>query len=413
MLLFLVVFSFPLVSPALEPSEVLVVANRNAWASIGIAKHYMEKRGIPEDQLLKIWVTDKESCTREAYEKKVLTPVRRYLGENPGKIIRCIVTVKGVPLRVSPPAMSRKEEGAYEALKREGTEKRERLKGLEKESEEAKALRKELGEIREEMDRLARTDERSALDSELALALAGDYDLSMWIPNPFFLGYRGRTSRNMPERDKVLMVSRLDGPGEEVVKRIIDDSVEVEKEGLMGTAYFDARWPRPSEDKMPEKVGYGFYDLSIHEAAERVRKSGRMPVVVDSESGLFQPGDCPDAALYCGWYRLARYVDAFEWRPGAVGYHIASQECQTLREGNSRVWCKRMLEEGAAAVVGPVGEPYVQAFPLPEMFFGLLVEGRWTLAECYALSVPFWSWQMVLVGDPLYRPFTAFASGDR
>jgi uncharacterized protein (TIGR03790 family) len=235
----------------------------------------------------------------------------------------------------------------------------------------------------------------------------------MWIPNPFFLGYQGRTSRNMPERDKVLMVSRLDGPGEEVVKRIIDDSVEVEKEGLRGTAYFDARWPRPSEDKMPDKVGYGFYDLSIHEAAERVRKSGRMPVVVDSEGELFQPGDCPDAALYCGWYRLARYVDAFEWRPGAVGYHIASSECGTLREGNSEVWCKRMLEEGAAAVVGPVGEPYVQAFPLPEMFFGLLVEGRWTLAECYALSVPFWSWQMVLVGDPLYRPFAAPALGDR
>jgi len=32
-------------------------------------------------------------------------------------------------------------------------------------------------------------------------------------------------------------------------------------------------------------------------------------------------------------------------------------------------------------------------------------DGRYTLAECYALSVPFRSWRMVLVGDPLYRPF--------
>ena len=35
----------------------------------------------------------------------------------------------------------------------------------------------------------------------------------------------------------------------------------------------------------------------------------------------------------------------------------------------------------------------------------LLVEGRLNLAECYALSLPYLSWKMVLIGDPLYRPF--------
>ncbi|MFC1820066.1 TIGR03790 family protein, partial [Thermodesulfobacteriota bacterium] len=70
-----------------------------------------------------------------------------------------------------------------------------------------------------------------------------------------------------------------------------------------------------------------------------------------------------------------------------------------------RVWCKMMLEKGVAATIGPVNEPYVQAFPIPELFFRFLLDGYWTLAECYALSQPFWSWQMVLIGDPLYRPF--------
>ena len=120
---------------------------------------------------------------------------------------------------------------------------------------------------------------------------------------------------------------------------------------------------------------------------------------------LFQPGDCPDAALYCGWYSLGKYVDAFTWRKGAVAYHIASSECATLKQKGSQVWCKRMLEEGAAAVIGPVDEPYVQAFPVPEVFFGLLVEGSLTLAECYAAGTPWLSWRMVLIGDPLYRPF--------
>jgi uncharacterized protein (TIGR03790 family) len=130
-----------------------------------------------------------------------------------------------------------------------------------------------------------------------------------------------------------------------------------------------------------------------------------MPVILDSKETLFQPGQCPDAALYCGWYSFSRYVDAFTWVRGSVGFHIASGECITLKSKESRVWCKVMLEKGVAATLGPVAEPYVQAFPVPDVFFGLLMDGRLTLAECYALSNPFWSWQMILIGDPLYRPF--------
>ena len=64
-----------------------------------------------------------------------------------------------------------------------------------------------------------------------------------------------------------------------------------------------------------------------------------------------------------------------------------------------------MIEKGIAATAGPVSEPYVQAFPVPEIFFGFLSEGNLTLAECYIISVPYLSWKMVLIGDPLYRPF--------
>jgi uncharacterized protein (TIGR03790 family) len=137
-----------------------------------------------------------------------------------------------------------------------------------------------------------------------------------------------------------------------------------------------------------------------------------MPVVVNNEPELFKTGECPGAALYCGWYSLGQYVPAFTWQKGAVGYHIASSECSTLKRKDSQVWCKRMLEEGVAATLGPTSEPYVQAFPVPEIFFGLLLDGRLSLAECYALSKPFWSWQMVLIGDPLYRPF-ALAGGEK
>ncbi len=267
-----------------------------------------------------------------------------------------------------------------------------------------KALRNELRNLDQRITRLTKTNERSSLDSELALVMVENYSLSGWILNPFFAGFK---NEKLPVDQKdVLLVSRLDAPSSALVKQMIDDSIAAEEKGLEGIAYFDARWPRPTE-KQPEKASldYGYYDRSIYAAAERVKHSGLMPVVVNEKPALFQPGDGPNAALYCGWYSLGRYVDAFKWNPGAVGYHIASSECTTLKSPGSQVWCKRMLEEGAAATIGPTSEPYLQAFPVPEIFFSALLDGRLTLAECYGLSKPFWSWQMVLVGDPLYRPF--------
>jgi hypothetical protein len=126
---------------------------------------------------------------------------------------------------------------------------------------------------------------------------------------------------------------------------------------------------------------------------------------LDNREAVFGPGDCPDAMLYCGWYSLRKYVDAFTFVPGAVGFHIASFEAISLKRPNERGWCKGLLEDGVAATLGPVAEPYLQSFPPPADFFGLLLTGEFTLAECYAYTVNFNSWMLMLLGDPLYRPF--------
>jgi uncharacterized protein (TIGR03790 family) len=241
------------------------------------------------------------------------------------------------------------------------------------------------------------------------LVRAKPYPLDGWVLNPFFPGNRDR--RGMVDGREVVMVSRLDGPSPECVRRVMLDSVQAEKQGLKGRAWFDARWAMPEGGRPGDGSGYGHYDASIHRAADAVRRSGVMPVTLDATERLFQKGECPEASLYCGWYSLNAYIDAFDWLPGAVGCHIASVECASLRNENGTGWCRGMLDKGAAAVVGPVGEPYVQAFPLPELFFGLLVEGRLCLAEVYLASSPFLSWKMVLVGDPLYRPFSNVRRG--
>ena len=62
---------------ALEPDEVMVVANRNAAKSAGLAAFYMNRRKIPQENLLLLWISDKETCSRQEYEKKALVPVKR------------------------------------------------------------------------------------------------------------------------------------------------------------------------------------------------------------------------------------------------------------------------------------------------------------------------------------------------
>ena len=356
----------PATCPALEPDEILVLANVRSPRSVALARYYMTRRKIPRDRLLLLWVTDDETCSREEYNDLVATPVRKHLlAHKSSRSVRCLLIMYGFPLKVAPPEMNMKER-----VPRKGP----------------------MG------------DQWASLDSEIALVLAEDYLLSGWIPNPHFIGGKQFCLEN-PNRE-ALMVSRLDAPSVAIVRRIIEDSLEVEEKGLEGTAYFDARWSGThGNDKTGKKSGYGYFDRSIHQAADMARKSGNVSVVLDAKQALFQPGTCPKAALYCGWYSLARYVDAFEWVRGSVGYHVASSECSTLKKRKSRVWCKMMLEKGVAVTLGPVNEPYLASFPLPEVFFGLLLKGSMSLAECYAASNPFLSWKMVLIGDPLYRPF--------
>jgi uncharacterized protein (TIGR03790 family) len=389
---------------ALEPHEILVIANKNAARSVGLAQYYMQKRNVPQTNLVELWISDKEWCSRKDYEERAVYKIRKQLKEkDPNHQIRCLVTMYGVPLKVQPPEMTREEKKQVEDLRKSRKILNERIKALDdRQKEQIKKLRDKSSTIEKRISVLTKNDHRSSFDSELALVLRGDYSLSGWVLNPFFIGFKNKQL----SRDKILLVSRLDGPSDKIVKRIIDDGIETEQTGLAGSAYFDARWKRPVKDRDPKaKIDYAFYDRSIYAAAELVDKSKTMTVVVNDKPELFKPGECPQAALYCGWYSLAKYVDAFTWQKGAVGYHIASAECSTLKRKDSQVWCKKMLEAGVAATLGPTSEPYLQAFPVPEIFFGLLLDGQLSLAECYALSKPFWSWQMVLIGDPLYRPF--------
>jgi uncharacterized protein (TIGR03790 family) len=306
----------------------------------------------------------------------------------------------GVPLKIRPPTLDLDDEEKLEKIREQIEKQQQKIETSDK--QEQPQIKDTIKSLQLQVNLLLQTNLRASVDSELALVLSPNYPLENWLPNPYFLRFKNKTL--FLKRDDVLIVSRLDGPTSGIVRRVIDDSIAVEREGLHGKAYFDARWKRPEATNNPND-GYAFYDAAIHNAAAKLAEQGKLPVVIDDRNELFQQGSCPDAALYCGWYSLAQYIDAFTWVPGSIGYHLASGECTTLKRENAQVWCKRMLEEGVAATIGPVYEPYVQAFPPPDLFFAKLTEGYLTLGEVYLISLPYLSWQMALIGDPLYLPF--------
>ncbi len=257
-------------------------------------------------------------------------------------------------------------------------------------------LRAKSGELQLRQSKLQGRETEASLESELAIAFWPPVDLWRWVFNPFHFAFDGQTGR-----PPTLLTARLDGASPELAMRLVDDAVKTEQTGLQGTIYLDARGIKRGQDNF----GYGGYDESLRELAELLKSQTTMPVVLDDQPALFQPGACPTAALYCGWYQLAHYLDAFDWVPGAVGYHIASSEARSLRKPDADFWCKKMVDDGIAATLGPVAEPYTLGFPKPYEFFVTLVSGDYCLAETFARTAYLQSWMATLIGDPLYNPF--------
>lgn len=255
----------------------------------------------------------------------------------------------------------------------------------------------------EQLKTVTKNETQASFDGELSLVMwPDDYALLRWQPNYLLPRF---DSSQLRDTYRTLMVSRIDAPTLRLAKGLIDTAIQVEPTGLQGKFYIDTRGigKRDKPDVAPGS--YADFDRSLLATAKGVEEQTTIEVVLDEKTELFQPGDCPDAALYCGWYSLGKYVDAFDWKPGAVAYHLASAEATTLHKEESEVWCKKLLEDGVCATIGPVNEPYLISFPRPNEFFSLLLQGNLTLVECYYRTKPFNSWMQVLVGDPLYRPF--------
>jgi uncharacterized protein (TIGR03790 family) len=236
----------------------------------------------------------------------------------------------------------------------------------------------------------------AAVDSELARLPSRNGPVTGLQSNPFFkMRFFPACSRQM------MMVARLDGPNADIARALVDRALLVEKTGLLGRAYFDARGTqdphlKPADDR-------------IRLSCETARKAG-LESILDAREEMF-PAAYPmtDVAFYEGWYSemlagaLAR--PSFRFRPGAIVYHIHSFSAWCMNNN----WVGPCLARGAGAGVGYVFEPFLNFVMDPQIFAERLLSGQ-NLAESAYAATPVLSWQQTVVGDPLYRPFPFNAS---
>ncbi|CAN5541919.1 hypothetical protein BH20VER3_BH20VER3_05340 [soil metagenome] len=356
-------------------AATVVIYNRNAPDSAGLARFYAKARRIPNDHLIGLECSTEEEISRQEYDQTIARPLRRIFTEHKwweprieiddslaarASSIHFVALMRGMPLKIRATA-------DYAGDRAESS---------------------------------AQTNQNQAsVDSELALLGLPSRQISGPAPNPYFQSFRSFAEL---KAGPLLLVCRLDAPTAATVERMITNAVETEKRGLWGRAFVDGA----------NNISGGLADGDewLQKVVHDLRRVG-VPVVYDQEPGVFPPGyPMTHCALYYGWYAGAvtgPFSDPdFRFQPGAVAVHIHSFSASTLRSPDGN-WVAPLLSRGAAVSLGNVYEPYLQLTAHLDIFNDRLLHG-FTFAESAYMSMRALSWMNVAVGDPLYRPYASW-----
>src|SRR5262245_32674803 len=103
---------------ALEPSEVVLIVNRNMHESAEVAAHYLQKRQIPRENAISLDLPTSEDMSRRDYDTKLVAPLRAALKGRKDKI-KVLLCIYGVPLRVGAAELSAKDKAELSKVEAE------------------------------------------------------------------------------------------------------------------------------------------------------------------------------------------------------------------------------------------------------------------------------------------------------
>lgn len=362
---------------ASEPlaARVILLANSDDPDSVRLARYYAEKRGVPEANIVALKLSLGESVGWHEFVRTLFQPLQDELVKRgwidgiamsatdalgrrqyamSGHRISYLVVCRGVPLKVTADAEMPADPVGLAI---------------------APPFRTHMG----------------AVDSELALLAQSGTPTLAFVPNPLFKKDRP----SVLDLGQVVKVSRLDGPTPEDARRLIDQAIATEQTGLMGRSYIDIGGPHAAGDRWLEETAKQLAELGFDGDVDRA--PGTLPEWARFDAPVF----------YFGWY--AGSVNGpfvrpgFVFPPGAIALHIYSYSADTV-QSPLRNWVGPLVARGVTATFGNVTEPYLEFTHEPQLILQALARGD-TLGDAAAYAVPVYSWQSLVIGDPLYRPF--------
>ncbi len=220
-----------------------------------------------------------------------------------------------------------------------------------------------------------------ASDGEPGAGAAADADDRYWLS--VMLGYAGERGNSVPE----ILACLASAAG--------SDGTRPE-----GGVYF------PRNDDIRSKTREPLFATAVSALRGLRRPAAILSPGEEGQDGILPVGK-PDVVGACVG------IAGFDWPksgsrllPGAIAEHLTSYGAAYEISGQTKI--SEFIRHGAAGSAGAVAEPYaLQAkFPTPHLHV-FYAEGC-SLAEAFYQSV--WGpYQLLIVGDPLARPFAHFA----
>ncbi len=349
----------------LEAHEVLVVVNDSSAVSVAIGEYYRTLRSVPLENVLHLpaGTTTNETVSRSVYESEIRDPIETYLRTTAPHLeeqILCILTTKGVPLRISGP-----DRAAVDSA----------LTQLFRGSQPTRLNNRYEGVFRDFRRFRADEGENNRL-SYLVMRLTGygtDIDPGTGVPADI-LALMDR-SVAPPDPDGVFLLDQ--DPNSAAIGNQWMTEARDELQALGTTVVLNQT--NTFISNQPDIVGYVSWGSN----------------------------DCCDAgAPYWGEVPIGSgNVYPGEFLARSITSTYVSTNGRTFTDGNQNYGqslVADLVKQGACAGGGHVYEPFLSAVPQPQFLFPAYVRG-FSAAESYYNSLLSLNWMNTIVGDPLMR----------
>lgn len=391
----------------------LLVVNSRSALSLAVANDYMRRRDLPENHVL--WLDNVPAMATidvETFRRRILAPIRKYLADSGlEEEIDLIAYSAGFPYAVN----FRSDERAHGLKPEKYRADAASLTGMTFFARQVEAgqvgylgrqsnqyFSRPVSWSRENARPLVlKDDAKDAVVARVPLS----FESARGFRSRYFWG-RGPTRDGMRDTDRYFLSTMLaytDVEGNSLPE--IDDYLTraAKSDGTQpdGTVYLMENRDIRSRVRQP------FFPAAIAGLSALGRKAQVLAAGSPGQNGR-EPKGRPDIIGLVAGARAFRWdVSGSRILPGAIAESFTSYAGYFGHSSQTKL--TEFLRRGAAGSSGAVREPYafVEKFPVPQMHV-YYAQGC-SLAEAYYLSV-LSPYQLIVVGDPLTRPFAHFAT---